>query len=194
MVFGLGGNKELEQYAEVLKRSVIALFKERGNVVFTKPPQLTRRPIIEYEGKIRADGMDKYNNEVAYVSAVNFYSDVAALEKKKPLGVLVVYVQFEFLPRLMKLLQYPPIDDEKEQALLDSIGTLCNIVSGRFKSEIKAAGYKDLEMSHFINYRNNAVVGVSYNPKESEYYEMVCEIEGKRRLAIDLTMSPIPKR
>jgi len=193
-VFFGAQNKDLAHHAELLKKGVIALFKERGDVVFSSPPELIHKQIIEFDGKIRADGIDKFNNEVAYVSAVNFYANQLEMEKGKTLGALITYVEKEYLSKLMKMLQYPPIDDDNEQALLDSIGTLCNIVSGRFKSEIKAAGYTDLEMSHFINYRNSAVVGINFSPKEYYYYELNCEIDGVRRLIIDMTMGVVPKR
>jgi len=193
MLFG-AQNKDLSHHTELLRKGVIALFKERGDVEFSSPPELVHKQIIEFDGKIRADGIDKFNNEITYVSAVNFYANQAEMEKKKTLGALITYVEKAYLVKLMKMLQYPPVDEDNEQALLDSIGTLCNIVSGRFKSEIKSAGYTDLEMSHFINYRNSAVVGIDFCPKEYYYYEMTCEIDGVRRLIIDMTMGVVPKR
>lgn len=187
-------NPDLNKIAEILAASVEALFKERGEIVFSEKSKLELKQIIEYDGKIRANGIERYEGEVTYVSAVNFYANAAGLEKRKTLGALIIYVEKEYLPKLMKLLQYPPVDDEIEQAMLDSIGTLCNIVSGRFKSEIKNAGYVDLEMSHFINYRNNAVVGIDFCSKEFDYYEMDCYIDGVRRVSFDMTMGIIPKR
>jgi len=186
-------NPDLEKLADILRQSVVALFKERGEINFSEQPRMERKQIIEYEGKIRANGIERFDGEVTYVSAVNFYASTADLEKKKTLGVLIVYVEQAFLPRLMKLLQYPPVDDENEQAMLDSIGTLCNIVSGRFKSEIKAGGHIDLEMSHFINYRNNAVVGIDFCKNEYEYYEIDCFIDGQKRVCFDMSMGIIPK-
>lgn len=187
-------NKELGQFAEILQRSIVALFKERGDITFSEKPRLEKKQIIEYEGKIRANGIERFDGEVTYVSAVNFFANAADLKKKKTLGALIVYVQGEFLPKLIKMLQYPPIDDENEQAMLDSIGTLCNIASGRFKSEIKDSGYVDLEMSHFINYRNNAVVGIDFCRSEYYFYEVDCFIDGKRQICFDMTMGPVPKR
>jgi len=66
------------------------------------------------------------------------------------------------IEKLMKLLQYPPVDDESEDAMKDSCGTLCNIIAGRFKSEIVSAGYIELEMSHFRNFRNSSFEGISF--------------------------------
>ncbi|MEW5894541.1 MAG: hypothetical protein AB1650_02115 [Candidatus Omnitrophota bacterium] len=187
-------NPELNKFAQILAKSIVALFKERGDISFSEPPKLVLNQIIEYEGKMRANGIERYDGEVAYVSAVNFYASAIDLEKKKTLGALIVYVEKSYLPKLMKLLQYPPVDDEIEQSLLDSIGTLCNIVAGRFKSEVKSAGYADLEMSHFINYRNNATIGIEFCRSEYDYYEVDCYIEGVKRIAFDLTIGIVPKR
>lgn len=186
-------NKELDRIAEILQRSVIALFTERGDISFSEKPKMKKTQIIEYDGKIRANGIERFDGEVTYVSAVNFFANAADLKREKTLGALIIYVQAEYLPKLMKMLQYPPIDDENEQAMLDSIGTLCNIVSGRFKSEIQNSGYADLEMSHFINYRNSAVVGIDFCRNEYYYYEMDCFIDGNRRICFDMTMGPVPK-
>lgn len=187
-------NPDLDNFADILKKSVIALFNERGDIAFSQEPELERKQMIDYEGKIRANGIERFNGEVTYVSAVNFYADAVQLEKRNTLGALIIYVEKSFLPKLMKMLQYPPIDDEIEKAMLDSIGTLCNITAGRFKSEIKNDGYVDLEMSHFINYRNNAVIGIDFCQTEYDYYEMNCFIDGVRRISLDMTMGRVPKR
>lgn len=186
-------NTELDAFGEILSQSIIALLKERGDITLSEKPKLEKKQIIEYEGKIRANGIERFDGEVTYVSAINFFANAADLKKKKTLGALIVYVPAEFLPKLMKMLQYPPVDDENEQAMLDSIGTLCNIAGGRFKSEVKAAGYVDLEMSHFINYRNSAVVGIDFCRSEYYFYEVDCFMDGKRRVSFDMTMGPVPK-
>ena len=76
-------NPDLEKFAEILKKSVVALFEERGEIHFSESPRLERKQIIEYEGKIRANGIERFSGEVTYVSAVNFYASAADLAKKK---------------------------------------------------------------------------------------------------------------
>ena len=94
----------------------------------------------------------------------------------------------------MKLLKYPPIDDESESALLDSCGTLCNILAGRFKSEIASAGYIELEMSHFSTFRNSAVPGVDFCASEFDLYTINFLIENEKRMVIDMSMGIVPTR
>jgi len=187
-------NQDLEKFADLLIKGVVALFKERGELIFTKDPVKERKSIIEFEGKMRADGMEKFNNEPTYVSAVNYYASEADMQKEKVLGALVIYVEQAYLPKLMKLLQYPPVDDESEEAMLDSCGTLSNIVAGRFKSEISSAGYIELEMSHFRTYRNSAFAGVVFCRNEYDMYTIDFEIAEKKRLVLEVSMGIVPTR
>lgn len=187
-------NKDLASFAEILQKGTEQLFLERGEVKFSKPPEKATVSITEYKGKMRADGMEKFNNEPTYVSAINYYLNAADMAKKKAIGVLIVYVPQVYMPRLMKHLQYPPVDDESEDALLDSCGTLCNILAGRFKSEIVTAGYVELEMSHFMTFRNNAVPGVDFCINEFEAYTINFSLENEKRMVLEMSIGVIPRR
>jgi len=186
-------NSELDKFAAMLEKGTIDLFKER-EVSFSGAATKEKRKIIEYDGRMRADGMEKFDNEPTYVSAVNFYTSEADMEKQKTLGALIVYVEQSYIAKLMKMLQYPPIDDESDDAMRDSCGTLCNIIAGRFKSEIAQEGYVELEMSHFSNYRNSAFKGVSFCFSEFDVYQMNFDIDKTKRLVIEMTIGPVPKK
>lgn len=187
-------NKDIEKFANILMKGTEGLFAERAEVKFSKPAEKILGTIVEYQGKIQADGMEKFNNEAAYVSAVNYYLNAADMAKKKAVGALIVYVPQNYMAKLMKHLKYPPVDDENENALLDSCGTLCNILAGRFKSEISAAGYIELEMSHFKTYRNNAVPGVDFCSSEFDFYTINYYLENEKRMVFDMTMGVVPLR
>lgn len=192
-MFGSKQNAELEKFADLVSKGTTELFLER-EVTFTALPKKSKHEIIEYQGKMRADGMEKFDNESTYVSAVNFFANPKDMEKKKTIGTLIVYVKQTYLPKLLKLLQYPPIDDESEKAMLDSCGTLCNIISGRFKSEVFSAGYIGFEMSAFITYKNNAVAGVPFCFSEYEMYQVDFFIENLKQLVIEISIGQVPKR
>jgi hypothetical protein len=187
-------NSELEKFAGLLERGVSALFKERGDITFSDQPEKIKKNIIEYNGKMRGDGIDKFNHEPTYVSAVNFYKNEKEMAKNKAVGALIVYVQQVYIAQLMRKLQYPPVNDESEDAMLDSCGTLCNIISGRVKTEIASAGYIELEMSHFKNYRNTAFDGVDFCYSEFDMYEINFKIDQVKRLVIDMTIGTLPRR
>ncbi len=200
MMFGSKKNSELERFAEIFEAAMVSLFLQRGEIKFSGVRK-ARKKIMEYQGRMTADGSDKFVNQGAsamtttktYVSAVNFYANKKDLEKKKTLGALIIYIEQSFLAKLMQLLKYPVVDDESDDAMLDSAGTLCNIIAGRFKSEVAKAGYVELEMSHFMNHQNKAFDGVSFCENEFDYFELQFDINDKKRLTVDMTMGTIPK-
>ena len=193
MFFGGKQNKELDVFAKLLVDGITNMFQERGEIQFSQDPDVERKNIIEYNGRMRAEGMEKFNNPT-YVSAINYYLNQKEMERHKAVGTIVVYVEQEYVARIMRLLKYPTVDDEDEEALKDSCGTLCNILAGRFKSEISAKGYVDLEMSHFSSYRNNIPYGAEFCYDEYDKYEVAFYIEKEKRLVVEMTIGRVPHR
>lgn len=183
----------LHKFALALLESVKEIFKEKSDVGFSKEPTLERKNIIEYNGRMRADGMEKFNDPT-FVSTVNYYVNAKDMEKHSAIGALVVYVEQSYIVSLLRLLKYPPIDDEDENAMKDSCGTLCNIFAGHFKSKISSMGCIELEMSPFSNYRNTAANGVEFCYKEYDKYEISFFLDNKKRLVVEMTMGAVPQR
>ena len=192
MFFGGKINPDLEQFAKALSESVVKMFKERNEIKFSQDPVIEKRNIIEYNGMMRADGMEKFN-EPTFISFINYFNSVANMEKNKAIGGIVVYIEQTYVTDLLKLLKYPLADDEDLEALADCCGTLCNIIAGAFKTEISNLGYVALEMSHFTSYRNRAVVGVPFSYNEREKYELSFFIKNEKKLIIDMSMGIVPK-
>ncbi len=193
MLFGKKQNPELDKFGEVLKKSIKALFMERGELKFSQEPEMVRRDILEYEGRMRADGMEKFNGPT-YVATLNYYLNTSDMEKSKAVGVLVVYILQSYMAILMKKLKYPKVDDEDEDALKDSCGTLCNIIGGRYKSDISSNGYQELEMSPFATYRNSASDGVAFCFSEYEKVEISFFLDKEKKMVVEVSMGIVPKR
>ena len=161
MFFGGKVNPDLEDFGKALAKSVEQLFLERNNIKFSQEPKLERKGIIEYNGKMRAEGMEKFNDPT-FISAINYYLNTANMEKNKAVGAVITYIEQGYVTTLLKLLKYPMADYEDLDALADCCGTLCNILAGAFKTAISKMGYLELEMSAFASHRNKAISGVDF--------------------------------
>jgi hypothetical protein len=192
MFFGGKANPNLEQFAKTLSKSVEQLFLERNAIKFSQPAILERKNIIEYNGKMRAEGMEKFNDPT-FISAINYYLTKNDMDKNKAIGAVITYIEQAYVTTLLKQLKYPLADDEDLDALADCCGTLCNIIAGAFKTGISKMGYKELEMSHFKSYRNLIVSGVDFCYNEREKYELSFFLKDQKRLVIEMTMGILPK-
>ncbi len=192
MLFGSKTNPDLEQCAQSLAKSVEQLFFERNSIKFSQPPTIEKKIIIEYNGKMRAEGMEKFNDPT-FISAINYYLTPSDMQKGKAIGAVITYIEQTYVTTLLKMLKYPLADDEDLDALADCCGTLCNIIAGAFKTELSKAGYRELEMSHFKSYRNTIVSGVDFCYSEREKYEITFFIKDQKRLMIEMSMGILPK-
>ena len=188
-----GDDQQLEILAGALKNGIIHMLKERADALLPVRATMEKKQIIEFMKKMRVDSIDKFPS-ATFVSTVNYYANEHDMAKKKTLGALVIYVEEEYVPELLRLLKYPVVNYESEDALKDACGTLANILAGRFKNEMLTLGLSDLEMTHFTNYRNNALVGVDFYPKQLNKYEINIYIRDNKRLVVELTMGPVVKK
>ena len=192
MFFRSNNPKELEKLAQTLNQCVTDLIKERSDLKFTKDPEVKRKNIIEYQGRMRVDGMEKFG-EPTFISTVNYYASAADMQQGKTLGALVVYVEQGYIVQLLKKMKYPLANDEDENEMKDCCGTLCNIIAGRFKSAVSAMGYVELEMSHFSSYQNEVKEGIPFDHRERRKYEITFEIDDEKALVVELTMGAVPR-
>lgn len=178
--------------AVALAKLVVKFFKQNAGVDFSKPPQLQREYIREFNQKMRIYGVDKFSMPT-FVSSVNYFKTFEDLTNNKPLGVLVVYIPQDYVSRLLTLLHYPDVDEKDDNALKDACGTFANVIAGQFKSAVSSMGFIELEMSHFTNYLNTSLKGVDYCIEQREKYEIAFELYGQKRLVIEMSMGAIPR-
>jgi len=183
--------EQLRTLVDALIEGVTGLFMERSEIAFSRPPEVVLQDIVEYKGRMRVFGLEKFNTPI-YVSTVNYYLNEKDMAGARAHGALAVFVEQEYIADLLKLLRYPEIDDTEEDAMLDACGTLANIIAGRFKTEMMKLGLIKLEMSAFSNYRNSAPNGVAFNFKQRKKYEVSFFIKDKKRVILELTMGPVP--
>lgn len=184
---------QLAVLAGALRQGITKLLKERTEGQLPVKSKIEEKNIIEFMRKMRVDSIDKFT-QPAFVSTVNYYANDQEMAKKKALGALVIYVEEDYVPVLLRTLKYPQVDYKQDDALKDACGTLANLIAGRFKNEMLALGFLDLEMSHFTNYRKSAMLGVDFDNRQTKKFEITFFIHDAKRLIVELTMGQVPKK
>jgi hypothetical protein len=172
--------------------AVRKILREKANVRFSREPIIEKKPITHFMKRMRVDPMEKFNGPTV-VSAIHFYKDVEQMNRGKPCGLLLTYVEIAHIASLLKLLDYPEIDEDEEEDVEDACGAICNIIGGYFKNELAALGYPSLEMSSFESYINSVVNGVAYPLKSNFKYEVNYEIGGQKKLVTEMVMAPLTR-
>jgi len=176
-----------------LSAAVKKVFYEKSATTFSSEPKLEKKLITQFVHRMRVDAMEKFNATTVF-SVIKFSGNQAGLEKKEYLISLVVYLEQKFLPEFLRLLQYPYIDSDEESEVLDGCGTLCNLFAGQYKKEMAVLGYKDMMMSPFESYINTIADGVEIPYGSTEKYEISFEVEGTKRLVVEMvTLAILPK-
>ena len=186
-------DETLYTLALALSVAVKKIFYEKTETTFSNEPILEKLPITRFYEMMRVDGMEKFSSTTVF-SSIEFAANEGSLERKEYLITMIVYLEKEFLPDFLRLLQYPYIDSDDEIEVLDGCGTLVNLIAGQYKREIGALGFKDLMMSPFTSHINTAPDGVAVPKGSTDKYQLSFEVEGLKRLVVEMVMPEvIPK-
>ena len=179
--------------ALALCSAIKKIFFEKSETTFSSEPRLEKKFITEFERKMRVDAMEKFNT-ITVFSTVEFASNEENLQRQEFMLTLVVYLEQNFLPDFLRLLQYPYIDFEDEVEVKDGCGTLANLIAGQYKREMAKLGYRDLMMSPFESHINTAPNGVGIPRGLTEKFELSFDVDGTKRLVVELvTLDMLPK-
>ncbi len=170
--------------------AVRKILHEKARLQVSREPIIEKKPITQFMRRMRVDPMEKFNAPTV-VAIIHFYKTYEEMDLGKPTGVLLSYIELAYLSRLLKLMEYPEIDDDDEEQVEDACGAVCNIIAGYFKNELIDLGYPHLEMSAFVSYINSVENGVEYPLKALNKYEVNYEIDGRKRLVTEMVMSPM---
>ena len=184
-------SEDLFTMALALSAAVKKVFFEKSEQKFSAEPHLEKRTIIQFVNRMRIDAMEKFN-KTTFLSAVHYYKDAETRQKEEPIGLIVVYIERTFVPEMLRLFKYPYIDYDNDEEVLDGIGAISNLIAGSFKTELGRLGYIDLEMSHFRSAINSVLDGLEYCKNQTEKYEINLEIDGKKRMVVEMVMDPLP--
>ncbi len=165
-----------------------------SGVTATEPMQTKEVDIIEYNGRMRCVGMEKFNAP-SYVSVVNYYLNPQDLEAhKRAKGALVLYIDFENAGKLFKSLGFSVSEDEDDASMMDAAGEFCNMLGGGFKNEISKLGYLDMSMSAPHNYKNSVMEGVEFSPDQDTKYELSFFYWKRKAIVVEITLAAIPMK
>ncbi len=186
------GSEESFTMALGLTAAIKKVFFEKSEHRFSSEPSIEQKVIIQFINRMRIDAMEKFNAPTL-MSAVHYYKDATAMSKDDPVGLIIVYIERIFVPEMLRLLKYPYVDYDNDDEVLDGIGAISNLIAGYFKTELGRLGYVDLEMSHFRSAINTVSDGVEYCKNQKNKYEIAFEIDGERRMVVDMIMDPLLK-
>jgi len=173
-----------------LTAAVKKIFFEKSATTFSAEPIIERNLVTQFVQKMRVDAMEKFNSTTVF-SALQFALNEQGLERQEYLVTLVVYLEQKFLPEFLRLLKYSYIDSDDEAEVKDGCGTLVNLIAGQYKREMANLGYKDLMMSHFDSFINTAPDGIGIPKGTTEKYEISFEVEGTKRLVVEMLTTAI---
>ncbi|MBF0330711.1 MAG: hypothetical protein HQL17_02150 [Candidatus Omnitrophica bacterium] len=182
----------LYEFVDLLSKAAREMLQVKGNFDVSRKPVIVDKEVVSFHGRMRIDGLEKFNRRTVF-SVVKFYTDAAHMERDRPVGALTVFVETEHLPKLLWSLEYPRIDEDDDEAMLDGCGTLTNLIAGYYVKEIFDQGYVHLQMSHFESYINTAVNGIAFSVDQTKKCEISFIIQGQKRIVVELTMSNVPR-
>jgi len=188
------GSQEQEFYAQalVLVVAVEKMLRMKGGLVLSAEPHVIRKKIVQFGKRMRIDGLEKFGERTVF-SSVNFYIDKERMEDKQAIGSLIIYLPISYIDRLLRMMEYPHIEEEDDEAVLDGCGTVTNLIAGYFVKELKGLGYIHLEMSHFESYINTSLNGIEFSAEQEWKYEITFEISGAKKMVAELTLGHIPR-
>lgn len=176
--------------ALVLSKVVERILLKKADLRLSARPAIEKRPIVHFMKRIRINGLEKFDRKT-YVSVVNYYRNREDERVHKAAGAVILYVAEEYVPLLLPRLDYLLEGYDDQEGMVDGCGAFCNLIAGNFKNGLSKIGYQELTMSNFSTHENYVVDGVEYDPRQTGIYEISFQIDGIRRIVVDLTMGPI---
>lgn len=186
--------EHLHSLALVMTDALKAMLWEKAEQEFSSEPIFELQDIVQFNGRMRVDAMEKFNAPTVF-SVITFYATKKDMKNEKnALGAMIVYLEQYFVDKMLHIMDYPTLDDEDdEEELKDSCGTIANMIAGYFVAKIQELGFAHLEMSHFKSYVNTAVSGVEFPDNQVIKYEISYFLKRKKRIMIDIAMGAIPR-
>jgi hypothetical protein len=162
-------------------------------IIPTDSPQTKEVEIVEYEGRMRVGGMEKFEAP-SFISSVSFYLTGKDLEHHKSKGALILYLEFENASKLYKALGFKVPEDEDDISMMEACGKFCHLLGENIKNKLSEAGYVELFMSTPDNCKNSSMEGVEYSPDQKMKHEFSYYYWKRKAIVVELTLADIPSK
>lgn len=180
---------------QVLRENLILSVKESlqslADLELSSEPEVNDRDIIEYQGKMRVFGLDKFNGP-CYISVINFYRTAEEMKKEKAIGAYIFFVDVDVAERLFKSMGLEGMDPEDDAIMFDGCGEVCNILAGALKNDLNMKGYKELVISAPSSHKNDVAGGVAFSFDQYTKQEFVFELWNKKAFVVEVTLADVP--
>ena len=163
-------------------------------IVATAEPETKELEIVDYEGRLRVSGVEKFNT-ASYISVINFYLNEKDKQSHKAAkGAMVLYVESENAGKVFKALGFSVPEDEDDTSMMDACGQFCDLLAQGFKTELNRLGYFDLVLSNPDNYRNSVLEGVEFSPDQKIKFEFSFSYWKHKAIIVEVTLADIPQK
>ncbi len=176
-----------------LTEIVEKLISEKNAVLPTQPTESVLKDIMEYEGRMRVSGMDKFNSP-SLIAVTNLYLNEADKQKNKAKGAVVLFMNTEIADKIFKAVGFTVPYDEDDDSMMKLCGQFAQAVVNAFKDRLSSAGYAALIASEPLVYKNNVSEGVAFSPDQVEKQEISFYYFKTKTILIEVSLAPIPKK
>lgn len=160
-----------------------------GKVVPSDDPTHKTQNIIEYQGRMSASGMDKFNAPT-YVAGVSFYLSEQDRDKHRAKGAMVLYLEASNADKFFKGFGHPIADEDDEEEAAVACGKICTMLAEKFKSSLSdSAGAPPLVLSKPACNKNSLPEGVDFSADQKQKQEISFYFWKKKSMVVDITLT-----
>ncbi len=185
-------NSRLQKLAEILKRVVLELFARDNRVQFSDEPLLVEKDILEYDSRMRATAIDKFNAS-AYLAAVNFYRSEQDSKVHQALGVLILNLKETATESILKAVGIKDFEEDEPEVAAPKCGEFCQWLAQEYQKALIAEGYPALHLSQAVFGRNSLASGVEFCYEEYQKIDIEFSLKKNKVMVLELSLGPIHK-
>jgi len=185
-------NVQMEELSGILKTVIRRTLELRGRYPFDKDPLMERKDIIEYNHRMLASSIEKFNAP-AYTAAVQFYLNEKDQEARNACGVIIMGLKEAEGDILITSMGLELPEEDDRDLINTQFGQVCGIIGLKFQKALLEAGFPALRVSKPITHRNNIPQGVEFSYDQYEKMDFTYHRKEVKIFAVELSLTPLSK-